>query len=67
MSSIAEIEDAIRNLPMPEVDKLAAWLEEFRHRAASGTPVENWLMVARGAVRTGATTASIMALTRGDE
>ncbi len=31
MSTVAEIESAIERLPLPEVARLAAWLEEFRH------------------------------------
>jgi len=32
VSTVAEIESAIERLPSPEVARLAAWLEEFRHR-----------------------------------
>jgi hypothetical protein len=67
MSSIAEIENAIENLPAPQVDELAGWLEALRAKRATPAPVENWLQGARGAVRTGETTGKVMALTRGEE
>jgi hypothetical protein len=67
MSSIAEIEAAIENLSLPQVDELAAWLEMLRLRRATPAPVENWLAHARGAAVPGMTTANVMALTRGDE
>jgi hypothetical protein len=67
MSSIAEIESAIEKLPAPEVDQLAGWLETLRVRRATPQPVEGWLHRARGAARPGETTASVMALTRGEE
>jgi hypothetical protein len=34
MNTIAEIEAAIENLPKPQVDELAAWLEDLRARRA---------------------------------
>ena len=67
MSSIAEIENAIEKLPAPQVDELAGWLEAFRVRRAMPPTVENWLQRARGAALPSATTASMMALTRGEE
>jgi hypothetical protein len=67
MSSIAEIETAIENLPAPQVDKLAGWLEQLRLRRVTPPPVESWLARARGAAAPGETTAKIMALTRGEE
>ena len=67
MSSIAEIENAIENLPAPQVDELAGWLESLRMRRATPTPVESWLERARGAALPGETTAHVMALTRGEE
>jgi len=47
MSSIAEIETAIENLPAPQVDELAGWLEALRLRRATPPPVESWLARAR--------------------
>jgi hypothetical protein len=68
MSTIGEIETAIENLPLPQVEELALWLEAFRERGGAGQlPAETWLRRARGAVRPGVTTAGVMALTRGDE
>ncbi len=67
MSSIAEIENAIENLPAPQVDKLAGWLETLRLRRATPPPVESWLQRARGAALPGETTAKVMAATRGEE
>jgi hypothetical protein len=67
MSSIAEIENAIEKLPVPQVDELAGWLETLRVRRATPPTVESWLKCARGAARPGETTGEVMALTRGDE
>ena len=67
MSTIADIEAAIENLPAPQVDELAGWLETLRLRRATPPPVESWLERARGAARPDVTTMSVMALTRGEE
>jgi hypothetical protein len=67
VSSIAEIENAIEKLPAPQVDELAGWLERLRAKRATPAPVENWLQFARGAARSGETTAKVMTLTRGEE
>jgi hypothetical protein len=67
MSTVGEIEAAIENLPMPEVEELALWLEAYRARGTAPLPAETWLKQARGAARPGVTTAEVMALTRGDE
>jgi hypothetical protein len=67
MSTIADIEAAIENLPAPQVDELAGWLEMLRARRATPPPVESWLEHARGAARPDVTTRSVMALTRGEE
>jgi len=66
MSTIAEIEAAIEKLPEPQVDELAAWLEQLRVCRATPPPVETWLARARGIARPGVTTAEVMALTRGE-
>lgn len=67
MSSIAEIESAIEKLPALQIEELAGWLEILRVKRATSPPVESWLQRARGAALPGATTASVMALTRGVE
>lgn len=67
MSSIAEIENAIENLPARQVDELAGWLDALRARRVTSAPVESWLQGARGAARSGETTGKVMALTRGEE
>ncbi len=67
MSSVAEIEDAIENLPTPQVDELARWLETLRARRASSPSVENWLTKARGVALKNTTTAQVMNLTRAEE
>jgi len=67
MSSIAEIETAIKKLPVQQVDELAGWLERFRAQRATFPPVESWLQRARGAALPGETTAKVMSLTRGEE
>ena len=67
MSSIVEIENAIEQLPALQVEELAGWLESLRVRLATPLPVEAWLRRARGAAVPGKTTATVMALTRGEE
>ncbi len=67
MSTIAEIEESIEKLPAPQVDELAGWLKELRLKRAAHPAVERWLQGARGAALPGATTAGIMALSRGEE
>lgn len=67
MSTIVEIENAIEKLPAPQVDELVGWLDTLRVRRATVPPVERWLECARGAATPGVTTASVMALTRGEE
>ena len=67
MSTIAEIEKAIGLLPPSQVDELAIWLEAYRARRTAPLPAEAWLERARGAARPGATTAEVIALTRGEE
>ena len=67
MSNIAEIEAAIENLPDPQVDQLARWLETLRQRRATPPPVESWLQRARGAALPGVRTNDVMTLTRGEE
>ena len=67
MSTIGEIETAIENLPAPQLEELAIWLAAYRTRRAAPLPPETWLKQARGAARSGVTTAEVMALTRGDE
>jgi hypothetical protein len=64
MNDIAEIEKAIEKLPPQQVEELANWLDMHRIRRATRPAVENWLQRARGAARAGATTQSVMALTR---
>ncbi len=67
MSTIAEIEEAIEKLSAPQVDELAGWLEELRLQRMPQPAVELWLRSARGAALPGATTADILALSRGEE
>ena len=67
LSSIAEIETAIEKLPDSQVEELAGWLEALRVKRAAPPPVETWLQRARGAALPNTTTASMMALTRGEE
>jgi hypothetical protein len=67
MSTIAEIEAAIENLPESQIEELIVWLEQRRPRRLDPANVERWLASARGAARLGVTTDEIMALTRGDE
>jgi uncharacterized protein GlcG (DUF336 family) len=67
MSTVAEIEAAIANLPAAQVDQLAHWLETFRQLRATPTAVESWLERARGVAKLGVKTHEVMALTRGEE
>lgn len=67
MSNIAEIEAAIENLPDPQVEQLAHWLETLRRRRTTPPPVEGWLRHARGAALPGVKTQDVMTLTRGEE
>ena len=67
MNTIAELETAIEQLPTPQVEEFAAWLEAHRARRATALTAAAWLEQARGAAQRGVTTADVMALTRGDE
>lgn len=67
MDNIAEIEAAIENLPDPQVDELARWLETLRQRRTPPPPVDSWLKRARGAAIPGTRTDDVMNLTRGEE
>ena len=66
-TNIAEIEAAIENLPVRQVEELANWFHAFRLRLAAATPLDRWLARARGAALPGVTTEQIMALTRDEE
>jgi hypothetical protein len=67
MSTIQEIETAIERLPEPQLVELITWLEQLRRRRAAPSAAETWLDRARGAARSGVTTAQVMAATRGEE
>jgi hypothetical protein len=67
MSSIAEIEAAIKHLPDPQVDQLAQWLQAFRQQRNAPSSVESWLRRARGAAVPGTRTDDIIAATRGEQ
>ncbi|XZE17588.1 hypothetical protein SH449x_002862 [Pirellulaceae bacterium SH449] len=67
MTTIAEIEKAIEQLPLPQIEELARWLDDYRSRRSSPADVETWLTQARGASQSGVTTADVMTLTRGEE
>lgn len=67
MKTVAEIEAAIEELPAPAVEELARWLDTIRARRAAAPAVESWLARARGVAAAGATTAGVMAATRGEE
>jgi hypothetical protein len=66
MSNLPEIEAAIEMLPDPQIDELARWLEALRERRLTPLGLESWLDRARGAARDDATTAGMIALTRGE-
>jgi len=67
MGTIAEIENAIKKLPRPQVEELAHWLDAYRAQGSETLSPEDWLKRATGAALPGVTTAGIMALTRGEE
>ena len=67
MGTLAEVETAIEQLPTPQVEELAVWLELLRARRAAAMAASTWLERARGAASPGVTTAEVMALTRGVE
>ena len=67
MSTVAEIEAAIKSLSTPELEELAAWLETHRRRLAAPITADAWLNRARGAAQPGITTAEVMTLTRAEE
>ena len=67
MSTIAEIETAIEQLPTPQVDELAVWLEAHRARREASMDAEGWLKQARGAAVPDVTTADVMAMTRDEK
>ena len=67
MKTIEEIEDAIAKLPTPQVDEIAGWLEALRLKRTPPEQIESWLQKSRGVAIPGVSTASIMALTRGEE
>jgi len=64
MTTIAEIESAIAQLPEPQVAELAAWLEQHRRERTKLPSVEDWLRQACGAARPDVTTDELLALTR---
>ena len=67
MSTIEEIESAIAQLPTPQVERLAVWLEKHRAQRDDKMNVKEWLSWARGAVQSELTTDEYMQLTRGEE
>ncbi|MGA2582163.1 MAG: hypothetical protein ABSG31_02705 [Tepidisphaeraceae bacterium] len=67
MSTVAEIEAAIKQLPKAELEALALWLETMLLNRATPPAVDRWLERARGAAVAGMTTDAVMALTRGNE
>ena len=67
MSTVPEIEAAIEKLSKPQLEELVAWLDTILLRNRAPAAVDHWLNGARGAALPGATTDSVMALTRGEE
>lgn len=66
MSSVPEIEAAIRKLSPKEIEELAVWIESMRQKSTNAK-VEKWLEQAPGkASVVGATTEKIQAQTRGE-
>lgn len=69
MSTIAEIEAAIEQLPETDTEGIAHWLDQrqSRHRVPSSSSIDHWLDTACGAAVRGATTAGVLATTRGED
>jgi hypothetical protein len=71
MSTLAEIEAAVVQLPPPQQQELYAFLAaQLNAGPKQNVPAqtfEHWIQTARGAGRPGITTEAIMALTRGEE
>ena len=67
MSTLPEIEAAIRQLPEQQVEELSKWLEQLRVKQVAPVQIDAWLKTATGAALSGVTTDAIMATTRGDE
>jgi hypothetical protein len=67
VSTIAEIEAAIEQLPAQQVEELAEWLEAHRARRVAGLTPDDWLKRATGAARPDVTTNDVMTVTRGEE
>jgi hypothetical protein len=63
-STIAEIEAAIELLSPQQVEELAIWLDSLRARREKPVSADAWLSRARGAARSGVTSAEVLALTR---
>ena len=56
-----------QNLPAPQVEELASWLEQLRARRTPTPLFEIWLERARGAAVPGVTKDDVMTLTRGEK
>ncbi|MCB1093451.1 MAG: hypothetical protein KDL87_18075 [Verrucomicrobiae bacterium] len=67
MSTLAEIEEAIRELPDPDVERLADWLDSLRQARHRAPAIDEWLNEARGAALPGVKTDDVLAQTRGEE
>jgi hypothetical protein len=76
MSTLAEIEQAIETLPPPQVEELAAWLEQRRRQKAAAPsaaepgrtrPLPDWLERSIGTTTTGLSTDEILRETRGED
>lgn len=69
MSSLPEIEAAIRQLPPDEVDELLRSLDQFRmdRTLERKQLMKDWLRNAVGKGKTIMSTDEVMALTRGEE
>ena len=71
MSTLPEIEQAIETLPPPQVEELAAWLEQRRRqKAAADAEKENfpaWLTASIGIAKGKLTTDERMRETRGED
>ena len=50
MGTLTEVETAIEQLPTPQVEELAVWLELLRARRAAAMAASTWLERARGAL-----------------
>ena len=66
MSTVSEIEAAIESLSAADFDELAAWMVAKSSLVPSPAETERWLQQAVGVAKEGASTDTLMDLSRGE-